>query len=49
VPVRQNFFVQNGFIIRTDQSAFAFMNAIARELHALDPNLAPVDTITLQQ
>src|SRR5437667_6016736 len=49
VPVRQNFFVQNGFIIRTDQSAFAIMNALARELHALDPNLAPVDTITLQQ
>ena len=49
VPVRQNFFVQNGFIIRTDQSAFAIMNALARELHALDPNLAPMDTITLQQ
>ena len=49
VPVRQNFFVQNGFIIRTDQSAFAIMNALSHELHALDPNLAPVDTITLQQ
>jgi predicted permease len=49
VSVRQNFFVQNGFIIRTDQSAFAIMNALARELHALDPNLAPVDTVTLQQ
>lgn len=49
VPVRQNFFVQNGFIIRTDQSAFAIMNSLAGELHALDPNLAPVDTITLQE
>jgi ABC-type antimicrobial peptide transport system permease subunit len=49
VPVRQNFLVQNGFIIRTDQSAFAIMNALARELHALDPNLAPVDTIALQE
>ena len=49
VPVRQNFFVQNGFIIRTDQSAFAIMNALSHELHALDPNLGPVDTITLQQ
>jgi predicted permease len=49
VPVRQNFFVQNGFIIRTDQSAFAIMNALARELHVLDQNLAPVDTVTLQQ
>jgi macrolide transport system ATP-binding/permease protein len=49
VPVRQNFFVQNGFIIRTDQSAAAIMNALAREIHALDPNLAPLDTISLQQ
>jgi len=49
VPVRQNFFVQNGFIIRTDQSASAIMNALAREIHALDPNLAPLDTISLQE
>jgi predicted permease len=49
VPVRQNFFVQNGFLIRTDQSAAAMMNALAREIHALDPNLAPLDAISLQQ
>jgi predicted permease len=49
VPVRQNFLVQNGFIIRTDQSAAAIRNALAREIHALDPNLAPLDTITLQE
>jgi len=49
VPVRQNFFVQNGFIIRTDQSASAMMNALAREIHALDPNLAPLDTISLRE
>jgi len=49
VPVRQNFSVQNGFIIRTDQSATAMMNSLAREIHALDPNLAPLDTISLQQ
>ncbi|PYL75712.1 MAG: permease, partial [Verrucomicrobia bacterium] len=49
VPVRQNFFVQNGFIIRTGQTAAAIMNALARELHALDSNLAPVDTISLQE
>jgi macrolide transport system ATP-binding/permease protein len=49
VPVRQNFFVQNGFVIRTDQSAAAIMNALAREIHALDPNLAPLDAISLQQ
>jgi predicted permease len=49
VPIRQNFVVQNGFIIRTDQSAAAIMNALAREIHALDPNLAPLDTITIQE
>src|ERR1700726_4336682 len=49
VPVRQNFVVQNGFIIRTDQSTVAIMNALAREIHALDPNLAPLDAISLQQ
>jgi macrolide transport system ATP-binding/permease protein len=49
VPVRQNFLVQNGFIIRTDQSPAAIMNALAREIHALDPNLAPLDTISLRE
>src|SRR5207237_8831766 len=43
-----NFVVQNGFIIRTEQSPAAMMNALAREMHALDPNLAPLDTIRLQ-
>jgi predicted permease len=49
VPVRQNFVVQNNLIIRTEQSAAAIMNALAREIHALDPNLAPLDAITLQE
>jgi putative ABC transport system permease protein len=49
LPVRQNFLVQNGFIIRTDQSPAAIRNALAREIHALDPNLAPLDTISLQE
>ena len=49
VPVRQNFFVQNGLIIRTRQSASAIMNALAKEIHALDANLGPLDTITLQE
>jgi predicted permease len=48
VPVRQNFFVQNNIIIRTDQSAPAIGNALAREVHALNPNLAPLDAISLQ-
>ena len=49
VPVRQNFLVQNGFIIRTDQNPAAIRNALAREIRALDPNLAPLDTISLQE
>jgi putative ABC transport system permease protein len=49
VPVRQNFFVQNNIIIRTDQSAPAISNALAREVHALNPNLAPLDAISLQE
>src|SRR5438128_1309808 len=49
VPVRQNFVVQNGFIIRTEQSATAIMNAFGREIHAIDQNLAPLDTISLQE
>src|SRR5213082_1101228 len=49
VPVRQNFLVQNGFIIRTDQNPAAIRNALAREIRTLDPNLAPLDTISLQE
>jgi putative ABC transport system permease protein len=48
VPVRQNFFVQNGWIFRTRQSPSAIMNAFAKEIHVLDPNLAPLDTISLR-
>ena len=49
VPVRQNFFVQNNIIIRTSQSPAAMRNALAREVHALDQNLAPLDAISLQE
>ena len=49
LPVRQDFFVQNGFIIRTDLSAAGVMKVLPPEIHALDPNLAPLDAITLQE
>src|SRR5262249_37412977 len=49
VPVRQNFVVQNNIIIRTDQSPAAIGNALAREVHALNPTLAPLDAISLQE
>jgi len=49
VPLRQNFSVQCGPIIRTRQSPAAILTALAREVHALDRNLAPLDTITMQE
>src|SRR5207237_6633960 len=36
-------------LIRTQQSPTAMMSILANEIHALDPNLAPLDTITLQE
>src|SRR5206468_2744808 len=41
VPMRQNFTVTNALLVRTRESAGVLVNAIAREVHALDPNLAP--------
>ncbi len=49
VPMRQNFFVQNTFLIRTRESLGAVMNAMAREIHALDPTLAPIAPSRLQE
>ena len=48
VPLRQNFGVQNNLLIRTRQSPGAIMNALAGEVHALDPNLAPGVAYPLQ-
>jgi predicted permease len=41
VPVRQNFLESNNLLIRTRETPGAIQNALAREVHALDPNLAP--------
>src|SRR5260370_1425225 len=49
VPVRQNFFVGNSLLIRTRQTPGAITNALAREVHALDPNLAPYASDRLQE
>jgi putative ABC transport system permease protein len=49
VPLRQNFSVQTGLIIRTQQSAAAILTPLAQTVQALDPNLAPLDTITMQE
>jgi predicted permease len=48
VPLRQNFRVQNSLLIRTREAPGAMMKALAREVHALDPNLAPLITDRLQ-
>ncbi len=49
VPVRQNFFVQNSLLMRTRENPGAIMNALAREVHALDPTLAPGVPFRLQE
>ena len=49
VPLRQNFGVQNSLLIRTREKPGAIMNALAREVHALDPNLAPLPASPLQE
>jgi putative ABC transport system permease protein len=48
VPLRQNFSVQTGLIIRTQQDASAILTPLAETVRALDPNLAPLDTITMR-
>jgi macrolide transport system ATP-binding/permease protein len=49
VPMRQNPFVNCCLVIRTRLTSGAMMTALTQEIHALDPNLAPVDTITMQE
>src|SRR5438094_3452970 len=50
VPLRQNFVgVRNSLLIRTRETPGAIMNALAREVHALDPTLAPGVAYRLQE
>src|SRR5467141_2706094 len=49
VPLRQNFGIQNSLLIRTRLKPSAITNALAREIHALDPNLAPRLASPLQE
>src|SRR6266478_561836 len=48
VPLRQNLGVQNSLLIRTRLKPGAITKALAREVHALDPNLAPWPANPLQ-
>jgi len=49
VPRRQNFSVGAGLYIRTPLRPETIAAALAREVHALDGNLAPYEVITLQE
>jgi len=49
VPLRQNFARGAGLYIRTPLSPETMMTALAREVHALDGNLALFEVITLQE
>lgn len=49
VPLRQNFGVQNTLLMRTRETPGAMVNVLAREVHALDPNLAPGIPYRLQE
>jgi len=49
VPLRQNFSTQVSLNIRTAQDAGTMATALAREVHALDSNLAAYEMITMQE
>jgi macrolide transport system ATP-binding/permease protein len=49
VPLRQNFSRGAGLYIRTPLSPEAMSTALTREVHALDPDLALYEVITLQE
>src|SRR6184192_1775153 len=50
VPLRQNFVgVRDSLLIRTRETPGAIMDALAREVHALDPTLAPGVAYRLQE
>ncbi len=49
VPLRQNFSRGVGLYIRTPLSAQTIASVLVREVHAIDPNLALYEVITLQE
>lgn len=49
VPLRQNFAPTVGVNIRTQQPPDVIARALAGEVHALDPNLAPYAVITMRE
>ena len=49
VPIRQNFLESNNLLIRTRETPGAIRDVLAREVHALDPNLAPTAPFRVQE
>jgi predicted permease len=49
VALRQNFSPSAALQINTPQAAAAFVPALVREIHALDPNVAPGELITMRE
>jgi len=49
VPLRQNFSGQVSLHIRTPQGPESMRVALVREIHALDPSLAPSELITMRE
>jgi predicted permease len=49
VPIRQNFLESNNLLIRTHETPGAIRDVLAREVHALDPNLAPTAPFRVQE
>jgi putative ABC transport system permease protein len=49
VPMRQNFLESNALLIRTRETPGAIRAALAREVQALDPNLAPIAPFRVQE
>jgi predicted permease len=49
VPLRQFFSISGVLYIRTQMSSSAMAALIAQEVRALDPGLAPLDTITMRE
>src|SRR5260370_1939689 len=49
VPGRQNFSVGGGVYVRIELGPGTMATALAREVHALDGNLAPYEMITMQE
>src|SRR4029434_6670545 len=49
VPIRQNFLESNNLLIRTRETPGAIRDVLAREVHGLDPNLAPTAPFRVQE